>query len=104
MPWFVVGVCTLLQSNRVASLFTPFDSAENSSVKHIHISLPPTDDIPIAPFLMDRRRTPDRRSRWRGGRRDTDWVNRPPDAWARVIDDARPTALWRQMLASLHIW
>ena len=35
-------------------------------------------------FAIDRRRTPDRRDRWRGGRRDTDWTNRPTGALART--------------------
>jgi len=31
---------------------------------------------PVVTF--DRRRAPDRRVGWRGGRRDSDWLNRPP--------------------------
>jgi hypothetical protein len=34
-------------------------------------------------FTYDRRRSPDRRDSWRGGRRDSDWINRPPGAWDR---------------------
>jgi hypothetical protein len=32
------------------------------------------------PGVADRRRIPDRRATWRGGRRDSDWKHRPLDA------------------------
>jgi hypothetical protein len=35
------------------------------------------------PFPNDRRKTPDRRGSWRGGRRDSDWIIRPPGALRR---------------------
>ena len=36
------------------------------------------------PFVRyDRRKSPDRRKTWRGGRRDSDWTSRPPDALRR---------------------
>jgi hypothetical protein len=70
-------------------------------VKHISLQ---ADDVPVAPFLMDRRRTPDRRSMWRGGRRDSDWHHRPPGAWDRILEKADPPARWRQVLASLNVW
>lgn len=35
------------------------------------------------PFPNDRRKTPDRRGSWRGGRRDSDWITRPPGALRR---------------------
>lgn len=35
-----------------------------------------TEDVPL--IAKDRRCQPDRRMEWRGGRRDTDWTNRPP--------------------------
>jgi hypothetical protein len=41
------------------------------------------DDVPRGP-IAERRRTPDRRRRWRGGRRDTDWLNRPLDSLKRL--------------------
>jgi hypothetical protein len=69
-------------------------------VKHIRLQ---TDDIPAAPFLMDRRRTPERRTIWRGGRRDSDWRNRPLGAWNRV-HDAESESSWKRVLASLHLW
>jgi hypothetical protein len=34
-------------------------------------------------ILYDRRKSPDRRDTWRGGRRDSDWLHRPPGAWRR---------------------
>ena len=33
-----------------------------------------TEELPAA---LDRRRIPDRRAQWRGGRRDSDWTGRP---------------------------
>jgi hypothetical protein len=33
---------------------------------------------------MERRTNPDRRTLWRGGRRDRDWKDRPDGAWSRV--------------------
>ena len=33
---------------------------------------------------MERRRTPERRIGWRGGRRDSDWKNRPHGGLERV--------------------
>ena len=47
------------------------------------------DDIPV--FGLERRKRPDRREVWRGGRRDSDWLNRPPGALDRI---ARNTAWW----------
>ena len=69
-------------------------------MKHICFD---THDIPAAPFLMDRRRAPDRRVEWRGGRRDSDWHTRPPGAWARLYDE-RGASGWKRVLASLHLW
>jgi hypothetical protein len=69
-------------------------------VKHIILD---TDDVPGAP-CVDRRRTPDRRDTWRGGRRNDDWLNRPPDALARVLSGARPPVWWRELLSSLNLW
>lgn len=34
-------------------------------------------------FTYDRRKSSNRRNSWRGGRRDSDWINRPPGALAR---------------------
>lgn len=63
-----------------------------------------TNDVPPAPPLLDRRRTPDRRKVWRGGRRDSDWVNRPPDALARFQREQTLRTLWRKALSTLHLW
>ena len=52
-------------------------------------------DLPnVIPF--ERRRYPDRRTEWRGGRRATDWLNRPAGAWAQFEGSFAP---WRQWLA-----
>jgi hypothetical protein len=93
--------CTVFRSKRNRPLaFTP-PAAERADVKHIILQ---ANDVPVAPFLMDRRRIPDRRSRWRGGRRDSDWLNRPLGAWDRIADRSAPPARWKQALASLHLW
>lgn len=68
-------------------------------MKHIRLA---ADDIPAAPFLMDRRRTPSRRVVWRGGRRDSDWRDRPAGAWARM--ETGPEPAWKKVLGSLHLW
>jgi hypothetical protein len=54
-------------------------------------------------LFVERRRTPDRRTTWRGGRRDSDWINRPPDARLPFADDQRPRR-WTSMLLMLHFW
>jgi len=60
-------------------------------------------DVPPPPIVFERRKNPDRRTEWRGGRRDSDWTNRPPDALERLERQARLTRL-RRALASLHLW
>jgi hypothetical protein len=60
-------------------------------------------DVPAPPPPYDRRRSPDRRKTWRGGRRDSDWLNRPPGALTRLEATQRRSA-WRRALAVLHIW
>ena len=63
---------------------------------------PADDGVPnVAPG--ERRRQPDRRDRWRGGRRDSDWANRPPDALTR-IEQARRWPSLRQWLQSIGQW
>ena len=44
--------------------------------------LEPQDLPPIV--IIERRHSPDRRTFWRGGRRNTDWTNRPLGAWAQL--------------------
>jgi len=62
-------------------------------------------DVPPPVPLLDRRRTPDRRTEWRGGRRDSDWTNRPPDALAKLqARQRRARSLGRTILSVLHLW
>ena len=49
-------------------------------------------DEPPPIVMMERRCTPDRRTRWRGGRRDRDWLTRPPHAWSRSTLSSRTRA------------
>jgi hypothetical protein len=69
-------------------------------VKHTILQ---TDDVPLLPLIVDRRCNPDRRTVWRGGRRDSDWTNRPPGAWERLDAESRPVVRLRQALSSLHL-
>jgi hypothetical protein len=68
-------------------------------VKHITFNL---DDVPPMPLGSDRRISLDRRLIWRGGRRDSDWTNRPPNAWAQ-LDAVDPSPRWRAVLSTLHL-
>ena len=43
---------------------------------------------------MERRRMPERRIGWRGGRRDTDWKNRPDGVLARVAANHSKWRVW----------
>jgi hypothetical protein len=62
-------------------------------------------DLPDGPQLVDRRRTPDRRTVWRGGRRDSDWVNRPPGVLTELEAKGRTLAAFRKAVSSvLHLW
>jgi len=62
-------------------------------------------DVPPVPPLMDRRRVPDRRAVWRGGRRDSDWINRPPDAWSRLeAAQSKASAFKRAVFSVMHLW
>lgn len=54
-------------------------------------------DIPQA-VLCERRRFPDRRTVWRGGRRDTDWIDRPSGAWGRFEAEQRRTSRFTPLL------
>jgi len=62
-----------------------------------------TNDVPPPAPLYDRRRTPDRRRVWRGGRRDSDWVNRPLDGLARVDRQHTKLSGWRRALSTIHL-
>jgi hypothetical protein len=46
----------------------------------------------------DLRRTADRRACWRGGRRDTDWNNRPISQWRYRERSGSPLRRWLEML------
>jgi hypothetical protein len=70
-------------------------------MKHIVSNV---NDIPAFPPAMDRRRTPDRRAVWRGGRRDSDWVNRPLGGLDRLEVGGRPAAWKRAIFSVLHLW
>jgi len=62
-------------------------------------------DIPPAHPLVDRRTTPDRRTVWRGGRRDSDWVSRPPNGLASLeVSPPKANALRKALLSVLHLW
>jgi hypothetical protein len=69
-------------------------------MKHIIVD---QTDVPPPPPAYDRRRTPDRRTIWRGGRRDSDWIDRPLGGLDRLEREAKRSA-WRRVLSTLHIW
>lgn len=53
--------------------------ADRHGMRYIH------ELVDIVPgVVVDRRHASDRRTTWRGGRRDADWVNRPLGGWARI--------------------
>ena len=56
-----------------------------------------TDMPPV--IAVERRRLPDQRREWRGGRRDADWTSRPIGAW-RQLEGVAP---WRHWLAKLPL-
>ena len=59
-----------------------------------------TESVDVVPSVtFDRRRGGDRRAGWRGGRRDTDWINRPLDLPVQVEGDERRISGWRRWLA-----
>ena len=60
---------------------------------HITHSFDSECDAPLI-VSVERRRQPDRRTVWRGGRRDTDWINRPPGAWERAAADSTGGNIW----------
>jgi hypothetical protein len=65
-----------------------------------------TTDLLDAPpvILVDRRRWPERRAMWRGGRRDSDWTNRPLGALARLERELANGAKRRPRLVPLLWW
>jgi hypothetical protein len=62
-------------------------------------------DVPPPPPMLDRRRTPDRRTVWRGGRRDSDWHDRPLGALDRLEDGTRRrNSLLHKALSVISLW
>ena len=61
-------------------------------------------DVPPPVPQLDRRSQPDRRREWRGGRRDSDWQNRPLGALDRLDDAKMKVKLLRRALSALHLW
>jgi len=77
-------------------------SADRTDMRHIISEL---SDLPTAPPFVDRRRTPDRRKVWRGGRRDSDWVIRPVGALARFESHrSRQNLLRKAVHFVLQLW
>ena len=70
-------------------------------MKHISYQ---ADDIPALPSVMERRRTPDRRVEWRGGRRDDDWRERPSGAWPMAAARHERETRIARLLSVLHLW
>lgn len=70
-------------------------------MKHISCQ---TDDVPVMPIVMDRRRTPDRRVEWRGGRRDDDWLHRPEGIWPEAVARHERSQRWGRVFSALHLW
>jgi hypothetical protein len=48
----------------------------------------------------ERRHRPDPRTSWRGGRRNTDWTNRPIGAWRQLEQGRSP---WREWIAKVPV-
>jgi len=66
---------------------------DKSGMAHKTLAADLAAEVP-AVVLMDRRRTPSRRTDWRGGRRDSDWKNRPEGALSRVFAGHFPWPAW----------
>ena len=71
---------------------------DNSGMNHRTRAALVDDTCPVV--AVERRRAPDRRTRWRGGRRDRDWLNRPLGALARLARRDRPLFAWRSWLSA----
>ncbi len=62
-------------------------------------------DVPPPVPALDRRRTPDRRTDWRGGRRDSDWQDRPIGGLDRLEERRRRRgSLVRKAMSVLSLW
>ena len=51
-------------------------------MRHYDPGVAVADDPPPV-VIQERRHAPDRRTGWRGGRRDHDWLTRPLHGWSR---------------------
>ena len=65
----------------------------------LHNISEPSDSVRFV--AIERRHLPNRRDCWRGGRRETDWFNRPIAAWRHQLAP-RPSPL-RQWIAMLPL-
>ena len=63
-------------------------------MKHKTLSPELAGELPVV-VLFDRRSAPDRRTEWRGGRRDSDWLIRPSGALDRMAQANRLILAWR---------
>lgn len=62
-------------------------------------------DVPPPVPMLDRRRGPaERRRVWRGGRRDSDWQDRPPGARVVWSEDQMKLSFLRRAMTILHLW
>lgn len=52
------------------------------------------------PVTFERRRYADRRAAWRGGRRDSDWVNKPAAAATQAEPHTTRPSVWRRLFRS----
>src|SRR3954465_9820155 len=73
-------------------------SAQSSDRRNMH-EIFDVADVPPA-IVVERRHQRDRRSFWRGGRRNTDWMSRPIGAWRSLEQRLSP---WRQWIAKLPL-
>lgn len=93
--------CTGFGRSSRNGIWTGLRSADKQAVKHI-ISL--DDDVPEAPPRLERRRNPDRRTVWRGGRRDSDWLKRRPDGHLNASGVMAQPSRWRELQQHLNLF
>ena len=95
-----VHAAAQIRTPSLSRLFSCVDALpKTGDVKHI---ISDFEDVPPLPCLMDRRIHVDRREIWRGGRRDSDWTSRPPNAWETLDTTDRPPR-WHAVLSTLHL-
>jgi hypothetical protein len=85
--WSICGPTASVQSP------SPLLGAPNEADSRVMRGTVEFSDFPPV-VLIERRRRPDRRRTWRGGRRDSDWINRPPGVLSRMPGKPAP-GLWR---------